>query len=158
FTAQANLVQRNYTGSQLLTYQGGVAPDNLVFLQNTPGSFATIKIPALKTLNNRIIHRAELIMQEVHDPSDNIFAIPSYLFLDAFDTAKQRYRTIPYDFTIDASGVYNTDVFGMTPKDTVDASHNPIKIWRFNITRYVQHFLTGTEPLFDLRLSSSYSL
>jgi hypothetical protein len=158
FTAQANLVQRNYVGSQILTYQGGTTPDDLVFLQNTPGSFATVKIPALKTLSNRVVHRAELIMQEVYDPSDNTFAIPQYLFLDAFDTAKQRYRTIPFDFTIDASGVYNTNVFGMVPKDTVDASHNPIKIWRFNITRYVQNFLTGKELLYDLRLSTPYVL
>ena len=97
-------------------------------------------------------------MEEVYDQSDNIFAVPPYLFLDAFDTAKQRYRTIPYDFTIDANGIYNTGVFGMTPKDTVDANHNPIKIWRFNITRYVQNFLTRREPLFDLRLSTPYTL
>lgn len=157
-SAHANLVQRDYTGSQLLSYQGGTSQDNLVFLQNTPGSFATVKIPALKTLSNRIVHRAELIMEQVYDPSDNTFAMPTYLFLDAFDTAKQHYRTIPYDFTIDASNTYNTAVFGMIPKDTFDVGHNPIKIWRFNITRYVQNFLNGKEPLFDFRLTTPYLL
>jgi hypothetical protein len=158
FCAHANLVQRNYTGSQLLTYQGGTTPDNLVFLQNTPGSFATIKIPGLQTLSNRVVHRAELIMEQVYDPSDLIYATPTYLFLDAYDTAKKTYRTIPYDFTIDGNGNYNSGSFGMNGKSTVDAVNNPIKVWKFNITRYIQNVLTKKEPLHDFRVTAPFVL
>jgi hypothetical protein len=98
-------------------------------------------------------------MEQVYDPiSDPNFAVPNYLYLDAFDTAKQLYRTIPFDFTIDATGNYNSTSFGMVAQNSFDASSNPIKVWKFNITRYVQNFLTQREPLYDLRLTAPYLL
>ncbi|MFI5133205.1 MAG: DUF4270 family protein [Chitinophagales bacterium] len=159
--AHANLIERDYSGSQMLTYQGGASPDNLVFIENTPGSFATIKIPALATISNRIVHRAELIMEQVYDPtpsSDQVFNVPDLLFLDAYDTAKLRYRSMPYDLLFDANGGYNSDMFGMSGKKTVDAGNNPITVWKFNITRYVQNYLTRKEPLYDLRLYAPFSI
>jgi hypothetical protein len=155
-SASANYIIRNYSGSQLALYQGGTAPDDLVFLQNTPGSYARVQIPALATLSNRIIHRAELIIEQVYHPSDNIFGPPDRLFLDAYDTTLKKYRTIPFDFTLDFQGNINAQSFGMNPKSTVDGSGNPIKVWRFNISRYIQNMLTGKEPLYELRLISPY--
>jgi hypothetical protein len=155
-SASANYIQRDYTGSAIAAYQGGTAPDPFVFLQNTPGSFATIKIPDLKLLNNRLIHRAELIVEEVYDGSDTVFSEPTYLYLDAYDTAISKYRTIPYDLTFDVSGSINTESFGMSPKNQLDASGKNIKVWKFNISRYVQNYLTRTQPLHDLRLSTPF--
>jgi hypothetical protein len=155
-SATANYIIRNYSGSELATYQGGSLPDDLVYLQNTPGSYATVKIPDLGTLSNRVVHRAELIIEQVYHQSDLTFATPDRLFLDAYDTTLKKYRTIPYDFTLDFSGNINAQSFGMNPKSTVDGSGNPIKVWRFNISRYVQNLLTGKEPLYDLRLISPY--
>ncbi|MBS1920918.1 MAG: DUF4270 domain-containing protein [Bacteroidetes bacterium] len=158
--AHADVIERDYTGSQLALYQGGITPDDLVFIQNTPGSFATIKIPDLKLFPNRVIHRAELIAEQVYDPSpssDNTFAIPKLLFLDAYDSAKQKYRTVPYDFIVDPSAGPNYTQFGMIGKSTLDGNGKPISVWKFNVTRYVQNYLTRKEPLYDLRLSAPFT-
>jgi hypothetical protein len=162
-SATANYIKRDYAGSQLATYQGGTTPDDLVFIQNTPGSYATIALPALSTINNRVVHRAELIMEQVYDARDVLFTPPDYLYLDAaVDTAKNKYRTIPFDLAFtpfSQIGYYqitNPDVFGMRAKKTADITNKPIYIWKFNLTRYVQHVLNKTEPLQNLRLYSPY--
>jgi len=155
-SASANYVQRDYSGTPVLASVGGSSPDPFVYLQNSPGSFAAIKIPALTGLNNRVIHRAELIMEQVYtDINDSIFRAPDYLYLDAFDptiTTTPQYRTIPYDIIYDASGGLNLGSFGVAPFNAVDGSGNLIKTWRFNISRYVQHVVTKTQSAFDLRL------
>lgn len=152
-SASANFVERDYAGTPLLAAQGGIMPDPLVYIQNTPGTFATIKIPALAGLNNRVVHRAELIAEQVYDISDAKFPPPSYLFLDAYDPAISKYRTIPYDLIYDGtSGSFNFGSFGIAPVNAQDGLGNVVKTWHFNLTRYVQHVVNDTEPLYDLRL------
>ncbi|OQY93608.1 MAG: hypothetical protein B6D37_10970 [Sphingobacteriales bacterium UTBCD1] len=157
--AHANRIDRDYTGSELQSYQGGTSPQDLAFIENAPGSFATIKIPGLALFPTRIINRAELIAEQVYDPSpssDRIFNVPKLLFLDAFDTAKNAFRTIPYDFIVDPTQGPNYINFGMVGKTTVDANGNPITVWKFDITRYVQNYLTKKEPLYNLRISAPF--
>lgn len=167
YSASANYINRNYAGSQLASYQGGTEPDDLLFIQNTPGSYATIKIPGLKTLNNRIVHRAELIVEEVADPLDKVFTPPQYLYLDAYDSAKSSYGTIPYDLgTTPATGylhsslpiyqIANASAFGMSRKAATDASGNPISVWQFDLSRYVQHVVNNTQPAYTFRLSAPF--
>ncbi len=155
-SATANYIQRDYSGTPISSYQGGVLPDDQIFIQNTPGSFATIKIPALPGLSKRVIHRAELIMEQVYDPASELFKTPDILFLDAYDTAKKKFRTIPYDLILDNTGLPNYETFGMFGKKTIDQSGNQIKRWNFNLTRYVQNVLTGKEKYYDLRLSAPF--
>ena len=150
-SASANYIKRDYTGTELAAAAGGTAPDNFVYIQSTPGSFATIKIPGLAGLNNSVIHRAELIMEQVYHFSDTLFP-PTKLYLDAYDSSVSAYRTIPYDVSFDASGNSNLAVFGTNPINTKDPSGNSIKNWRFNLTRYVQHVVNDTEPVYALRL------
>ncbi len=157
-SAAANYINRDYSGSQLATYADNNTPANLIFLQNTPGTYGTIKIPGLGNLSNRIIHRAELIVEQVSDPSDQTFPPPTYLFLDAFDSAKKVIRTIPYDFALDASNAINFKGLGYIGKATTDASGNAIDIWKFDISRYIQHVVNKTEPVYNLRLSAPFSL
>lgn len=156
-SATANYIQRNYTGTPVALSVGGALPDPLVYLQNSPGTFATIKIPALAGLNNRVIHRAELIVEQVYNVSDTIFRTPDYLYLDAYDPTVSKYRTIPYDLTFDGS-VFNLAGLGVIPVTAVDGSGNNIKTWHFNISRYVQHVLTQTQPLYDLRLFAPFTV
>ncbi|MBK5272117.1 MAG: DUF4270 family protein, partial [Bacteroidia bacterium] len=135
-SASANYVIRNYSGTSLAASVGGASPDQFVYLQSTPGSYATIKIPDLSGLSNRVVQRAELIAEEVYDPSDAIFPPPERLFLDAYDTSLSKFRTIPYDFNYDlSSGVANFGSFGSDPVNAVDASGNTIKVWHFDISR-----------------------
>ena len=158
FSSSANYIKRDYSGTPVAAAAKVITPAPFVYIQNTPGTFAVIKIPVLSGLNNRVIHRAELIAEEAYDPSDITFPVPAYLFLDAYDPSISRYRTIPYDFTIDPStGTSNLGSFGAFPVNAVDGSGNPIKVWHFNISRYVQHLLTsGQPPLYDLRLYSPF--
>lgn len=150
-STSANYIARDYSGTALAAAVGGPTPDNLVYIQSTPGSFATIKIPGLAGLSNNVIHRAELIMEQVHDIKDTLF-YPTNLYLDAYDPTVSAFRTIPYDVSFDASGNSNLADFGVVPINTKDPSGNDIKSWRFNLTRYVQHIVNDTEPVYDLRL------
>jgi hypothetical protein len=161
-SATANYVQRNYSGTPLLaSLNNGTTPDPVLYIQNTPGTFSILKIPALSSLSNRTIHRAELIVEQLYDGSDTVFRAPDYLYLDASDptiTTDYKFRTIPYDLSFTSSGALNFNALGVIPVNSVDASGHPIKVWKFNISRYVQHVLTHTQSLYDLRLLSPFTL
>jgi Domain of unknown function (DUF4270) len=159
-SAEANYVQRfNYAGTPVAAAVGGALPDPLVYIQNSPGTFAILKIPGLASLSNRVVHRAELIVEEQYDASDAIFGTPSFLYLDAYDptiSVNPKFRTIPYDLSFDASGLPGLGNLGAIPISAIDGSGNAIKTWHFNISRYVQHVLTHTQSLYDLRLFAPY--
>ena len=155
-SANANLVIRDYSGTPLNASLGGNTPDELGYLQNTPGTYVRVRIPGLSTLSNRIIHRAELIVQQVAHPSDQLFTPPQFLFLDAYNPIKDEARSIPYDFLIDQTGQINFEPYGLIRKTANDGAGNLVNVWRFNLSRYVQHVVNKTEPAYDLRLSSPY--
>ena len=154
-SANHNYVNRfDFAGTPLLTASNSAGADDLVYIINTPGSYATVKIPALKDLSNRIIHRAELIVEEVYDPSDITFTPPDGLMLDVYDSTlgtSGDYKYIPYDFNPDQNGNPNPS-FGLYGQLTVNSFGNPIKVWKFDVTRYVQNVLTKQEPVHDFRL------
>jgi len=151
-SANHNYVNRfDFAGTPLLTASNTTGEDDLVYIINTPGSYATVKIPALRNLSNRIIHRAELIVEQVYSFSDNTFTQPFGLMLDVYDSTIGDYKFIPYDFNPDQNGSPNPS-FGLYGQYTVDGVGNPIKVWKFDLTRYVQNILTKQEPLHDFRL------
>lgn len=155
-SAAANSIIRDYSGSPFATTVGGVTPDDVVYIQNTPGTFASIRIPALAGLSNRIVHRAELIMEQLYSPSDTMFPPPPALFFEVFDTVGvDVYRNVPYDFIFDQSGNFDYATFGAYPFRGVDGANNSIYRWNFNMTRYVQNIVNGKEPAYpSYRLSS----
>ena len=157
-SANHNYVNRfDFAGTPLLTASNTTGEDDLVYIINTPGSYATIKIPALKDLSNRIINRAELIIEQVHSPSDEMFTVPEALMLDVYDSTLGDYKYIPYDFSPDANNNVNPS-FGLYGRNTVDGVGNPIRVWKFDITRYVQNILTKQEPLHDFRLFTTQTV
>jgi hypothetical protein len=162
-SAADNYIQRNHSTGEINTYLGGASPDPLVYLQNSPGSYARLKWSDIMNVSNRVVHRAELIVEQVYHPSDTVFRSPEVLFLDAIDPSLPdsvpNFRTIPYDFTYDASGASNAVTFGMYPFFQLDpTSGTNTRVWRFNISRYVQHLLTRTATYYDLRLTSPFTL
>jgi len=160
-SANHNYVNRfNFTGTPLKAASTTPGEDNPLYIINTPGSYATVKIPALRDMSNRIINRAELIVEQLYDPSNDKFIAPDALMLDVYDTVLKGYKFVPFDFTPDTRSLFPNASFGLYGKTTVNAAGNPIKIWKFNLTRYVQNILTKQEPLHDLRLyisKDSYS-
>lgn len=154
FTGSAgehNYIKRDYSGTPLLAAIGGSTPDDLIYLQNVPGTYSTLRVPGLRDLSNRIIHRAELIVEEVYDVSDKTFLPPAALYLDLFDSSLMKYKTVPYDFVPDAQGIY-LYAFGMYGRSAADGFGNPIRRWTFNLSRYVQNIVTKKEPVHDMRL------
>lgn len=157
----ANYVRRDYSGTPVASAAGQTVQAPLVYIQQSPGSFANIKIPDLPALSNRVIHRAELIVEQVYDPSDAIFTPPASLYVDAYDTSltgTYKYRTIPASLDFSPNGGFDFVTFGTAPVNATDGFGNPIRIWKFNLTRYVQHIVRGTQTSFDLRLHAPLTL
>ncbi len=149
--------QNNFAGTPLANAAATSTEDAFIYLINTPGSYATVKIPALRNWGNRIINRAELIVEQVYDPLDKYLTPPEAIFLDVYDSTLSDYKYTPYDFVPDNTGT-GGGAFGMYGKNTLDGSGNPIRVWKFVITRYVQNILTKKEPLHDFRLLSARSV
>jgi hypothetical protein len=151
-SAEHNYIKRDYSGTLIpAAVNGGSSPDDIIYLQNTPGTYATLRVPGLKDVSNRIIHRAELIVEELYDASDKIFLPPTALYLDLFDSSLMEYKTVPYDFVPDAQGIYLV-AFGMYGRNATDGGGNTIRKWTFNISRYIQNVLTKKEGVHNMRL------
>jgi Domain of unknown function (DUF4270) len=154
-SADANNVIRNHAGSEIVNHlDHPVAGDDVIYIQTTPGTYAEIKIPDLTGLSNRIVHRAELVMDQVYSATtlDNFFATPGILYLDVQDTAGGgSYRPIPCDFNA-LSGQPNIGTFGGFRTLAKDPFGNDISRYAFNISRYVQKIITNGRLNSTLRL------
>jgi hypothetical protein len=153
------------------------AGDQEIYLETNPGTYANLKIPGLTGLSNRIIHRAEIVIQQIPDLTgfQNIFKAPSYLYLDLKDSiSNTKWKPIYYD--LNPSVVYDPDntnplsasyypftngidflYFGGYRRDKIDQFGNPISYYTFNITKYVQNIVTNHRFNYDMRLSSPFS-
>ena len=120
-----------------------------MYLQSNPGSYAKITIPGIDTLNNRVIHLAELIAEKIPSANENIYTPPGSLFLDALNETGDTALTIRHDFipTSQEPG-YDRTVFG-------GAYANGRYV--FNISRYLQKIVTNKEKNYTLRLYAPFS-
>jgi Domain of unknown function (DUF4270) len=157
----ANNIKRNYTGSEFAQTVGG-APDSVVYLQTTPGSYTTIKIPSLngfKALKgNVVIHRAELSMTQIPSTgqNDDIFSSPSYAYIDYLDTTTNRQR--PFILDGFPQGAYNPGLIGGIRKPVDGPGGTVVTEYRFNIPRYVQDIMTRNTANFPIYLYSPYAI
>ncbi len=156
----SNNIVRNRTGSASAPYLNNSVnvQDSLLFLQAGLGNYVRIKTPGIAGLSNRVIHRAELLMeQEANDvATDGLFTSPN-LFLAAIsthqDSATYRFY-IPKDIvTTGTSGtVENLSVFGGNTLSSKDPNGVKISSYNFNITRYIQSIILGKQAVYDLYL------
>ncbi len=144
----ANLITRNITGTPYAAnIANPVSNKDKIYLQSSPGSYATLYIPGLKTLNNRVIHRAELIVEKVPSAEDAFFD-PPVLFLDLIDSTNNIVRSVPTDFSTDYQGSYNSADFGGIIKQNR---------YTFNLTRSIQGIVTHKDAVYSYRLYAPYS-
>src|SRR5699024_624826 len=117
--------------------------DQMIYLQTSPGNYATLKIPGLNNLSNRVIHRAELILEQDYDETnlDNVFSTPQMLFLDYKDTSG-RYLPLPCDFSENTLQNNFSELGGMAKKFKDDQG-NSYSRYVFNISRYIQNIVTN---------------
>ncbi|MFC4261684.1 DUF4270 family protein [Ferruginibacter yonginensis] len=174
-SSSANYIVRDYTGTNVLT-----PSNNDIYLQTAPSqTVANIKIPGLTNYPNRIIHRAYLIVEQDRiSPTDDIYTVPPYLYLDLKDTATtipQRYKPIYFD--LNSTIAYNPDAtttpnalyhpfpvtnietnrFGGIAMRRTDVLGNTFYRYEFNITRYVQHIASYGYKNYDLRVYAPFN-
>ena len=157
-----NQISRKYEGSEAASYINKKQRDSLVYIQTAPGTYASIKIPAIdqfkKSKGNVIVHLAELSMQEVVTPSRraDIFTPPPYLYLEAFDSTNNYY--IPFVSDGFNAGTFDPPTFGGMKKLTVDPFGNIVSRYEMNITRYLQGIITRNSPNLAFRLTAPYNV
>jgi Domain of unknown function (DUF4270) len=160
----ANNIIRNRTGFPVLT----PAP-NEIYLQTSPGTYANLDIPALSTISNRIIHRAEIIVEQIPDLTSKTYIPTSFLYIDLKDTGTTKWKPIYFDLNPNVG--YDPDFklntffpsagvdflyHGGYARDKTDQFGNSIKYYNFNITRYVQQIVTKHTTNYQLRLYAPY--
>ena len=130
---QANIVTRTPAGNWNTYLNNSSAEDDKLFIQTAPGSFGTIRIPALDTFSNNVIHRAELIVTRIPSAMDAIFTPPQQLLLDRLSRNN------------DSAFVFEKDLISSTGLafETFGGSLRSNNTYRFNITRYVQDIVTN---------------
>ncbi len=143
----ANLVKRSTAGTPYAANIANItANKEKLYLQSSPGSFATLYIPGLKNLTNRVVQRAELIVEKIPSAEDDLFD-PPVLFLDMIDSANNLFLSVPKDFTTDYQGTYNSADFGGAIKNNQ---------YTFNLSRHIQSILTHKDKVYSFRLSAPY--
>lgn len=152
----SNYVQRNRTGTSIPSYipSNGNENDSLLFIDGNPGIYTRIQIPGLDTLSNRIIHRAELVMEQVpgDEINDALFTPPN-LFLTPVSADTTPRFALPYDVVISNGSIVNQFTYGCIPvRKTDPLTQQTIYAYAFDVTRYTQGIITRDETSFPLIL------
>lgn len=158
---EANFVTRNRTGSQVANYittASNPRSDSMVYVQASPGTFVRVRIPGLASLSNRIIHRAELIAEQVPDDAnlltiDQQMSPPRYLLLSVFKPATNAKYNIPNDYIFSQEGP-NIQDFGGFAFFKSTQGYNRVTSYNFNLSRYVQGIVSRGDTSHLLQISA----
>lgn len=144
----ASLVRRTPMNNYLANVNNTEENDARLFIQASPGSYATVKIPALDTFSNHIIHRAELICEKA--PSDqDFYAAPKIMFIDAPNAAGDSVFAIRNDF----AGAQGSPGYDLTALGGTYSKNKYV----FNLSRYVQSIVARDFTNPTLRIYAPYS-
>ncbi|MEO7444927.1 MAG: DUF4270 family protein [Ferruginibacter sp.] len=167
-SASANYIARNYSGAPIQNAGAGAH-----YLQTTPGTYVNMKIASLAILSGRIIHRAQISIEQIPDNVyyDSAFSVPPYLYVDLIDTtATPQWKPIYYDLSpyagynpddktgfyyFPAGGVDHT-YFGDFARTKTNALGQVVKYYDLNITRYVQRMIITNGTNYNMRLFAPY--
>jgi hypothetical protein len=159
-SGNANIVTRDRTGSDAAKHITTTSkPDSLVYIQTSPGTYVRIKVPGLQDLSNRIIHRAELILEQVPDDAtlttiETQMVPPRYLLLSHYDSVGKLKWNIPNDYTTNGNEGPNIASFGGYLASKSINGYNKVAAYTFNLSRYVQGIVTRKDTSFTLRLTA----
>ena len=152
-SGNANVIKRDYNGSQITNYLNTQRNDSLIFVQTSPGTYATIRIPNLSTFRNAVIIRAEIDMTQVpaDQQLDEWLAPPRYLLLSAYDSVNQHKINIPNDYEVLQGGANIQNFGGFLFRKEVPGIGR-VGAYNFTVTRYVQGIVTRKDSSYALRL------
>jgi hypothetical protein len=132
--------------------------DSLIYIQTSPGTYAMLNIPGLNGLSNRVINRAELIVDQAYSTNslNNIFNAPVNLYLDVKDSTLNNgnFTPIPCDFSATELQTGFQYLGGQLKMVTDSSSGQQIGQYVFNISRYLQSIVTKGKSSLHLRLSA----
>jgi Domain of unknown function (DUF4270) len=150
--ANANIVKRTITGTPYETAVNAAGTNkDVLYLESSPGSQAMLSIPGLKNLDNRVIHKAELIIPIIESNENTTLTPPKLLFLERYDSLHGRYTTLKNDFQVNATTSpisYNFQTLG---------GYQTNGFMNFDISRQVQQIVTNKFPVTSFRLSAPYT-
>jgi hypothetical protein len=145
-----------------------------IYMGSTQSTFAKIKIPALTTLSNRIVHRAYLIAEQDDMPAPiNPFFdyVPRFLYIDLkvptttgpivhkplyYDLSSQSYD--PDDATqFFPRGGVNFNVFNAGAAKVTNSSGSFTR-YEIEITRYVQNIISKGLFNHEMRMYAPYTI
>jgi len=154
----SNYIQRNRTGTAakaaLPPFNNGSANDSLIYIDGNPGIYSRLEIPGLATLSNKIIHRAEILMEQVPNPTDiseHYLTAPN-LFLTPYGQDSMRRFALPNDVQFGSGSIINQSSLGCFPFTKTDSAGELISAYSFDISRYVQGIITRHEKSYPLIL------
>jgi hypothetical protein len=159
-SGNANILTRDRSGSDAAKHFTTTAkPDSLVYVQTSPGTYVRIRVAGLQSLSNRIIHRAELIAEQVLDDAtltttETQMFPPRYLLLSRFDSVLKVKRSVPNDYVVDATNGPNISTFGGYLAYKSIGGYDKVGAYTFDLSRYVQGIVTRKDTSFTLRLSA----
>ena len=166
----ANNIIRNRSGFPVSNPAAGEH-----YLQTAPGTYVNLDIPGLASLSNRIIHRAEIIIEQIptNNPSlDESLSAPNFLYLDLKDTGTTA-KWKPVYLDLNTSQFYDPDqkttiqfianpidflYFGGYRRSKIDGLGKQIKFYNFNISRYVQQIVTRHINNYQIRVYAPFNI
>jgi hypothetical protein len=154
-SGNANRIVRDRTGAAVTAAISNPAANDVVYVQTSPGTFATVRIPGLTSFPNSLIHRAELITEQspTNDPVINSMAPPRYLLLSAYDSATKSRINLPNDYQLDQTGAPNYEYFGGLLNYKTQGTQR-LASYKFNISRYVQGIVSRKDKNHLLLISA----
>lgn len=156
-SGSSNYIVHDRSGTDIPTFLASTnSADSLLFLDANPGIYSRITTDNLDTISNKIIHRAELIIEQVpddqHPLADGYFTPPN-LFLTPYSTDSMRRFALPYDASFLNGSFANPVSFGCVPTKQIDpATQQTFYVYKFDMSRYVQGIITRHEKIYPLIL------
>ncbi len=160
----ANTIRRDRSGSNYASFIAANTTnlnDSILFVDGNPGIYTRITIPGLDTISNKIIHRAELLLEQVPDLLSNSdqYLKPPALFLTPYSTDSMRRFALPNDVVFSSSGtVTNQSDYGCYPISKTDPVTGKITYsYSFDMSRYLQGIVTSKDKTYSLVLFAPFN-
>jgi hypothetical protein len=144
---QANTIRRTPAGGWNSYLANAGSNDDLLYIPGTPGSYGLLRIPALDTFRNVVVHRAEIIATPIRSANDGTFPHQQALFLDRVSATGDSALSFDSDMALSnnfSNYTYEINSFGGLIKSD--------STYRFNLSRYVQSMVTKRTTNYKLRL------